>query len=238
MLRFIFKDKEEKGEKKEIRTFWIYAVGEFVLVFLGILIALQVDNWNQDRRVRNLEKAMLHELLANLYSDLDDVETNIGMHNEAISSSKIILSFIDGAEPWNDSLAIHFGNLNIGSIFFENISSYESLKSLGIDLISNDSLRQQITHLYSVSYDYIASLEELSLKHTFEILNVSVAKLLYMTAPMHTYVPLDVSEMRASNEFRHNLMLYLSFNSYQLNTYSKAKDELLSLIDAIEKEIS
>ena len=203
MLRFIFKSKEVKGKNKEIRTFWIYAFGEFVLVFLGILIALQVDNWNQDRRVRRLETEMLEELLANLKSDLSDVETNIRMHIHATSSSRSILEFIDEDKPWHDSLSSQFGGLNTGTIFFENISSYESLKSLGIDLISNDSIRQQMTHLYSVSYDYIATLEEISLTHTFEILNASVAKLLYMTEPLGSYAPLDVSELKENNEFRH-----------------------------------
>ena len=237
MLRFVFKSKEVKGKNKETRTFWIYAFGEFVLVFLGILIALQVDNWNQDRRVRKLESEMLRELLANLRSDQIDVETNIRMHETATSSTRMILDFIDENKPWHDSLASHLGNLNIGSIFWENISSYESLKSLGIDLISNDSIRQQITHLYSVSYDYIATLEEISLTHTFEILNASVAKLLYMTYPEWSYVPLDVSALKADNEFRHNLTLYLNFHDYQLVAYREVKDELQKLIEDIEIEL-
>jgi len=172
MLRFVFKNKEEEGEGKEARTFWIYAFGEFVLVFLGILIALQVDNWNQDRRVRRLETVMLGELFVNLKNDLADLDTNINIQTSATASIKIALAFIDGDETWHDSLATHFGELTSGTIFFENISSYESLKSLGIDLISTDSLRQQITH-------------------TFETMSASIAKQLYMVDLKESYVPLD-----------------------------------------------
>ncbi len=191
MLRFVFKNKVEEGEGKEARTFWIYAFGEFVLVFLGILIALQVDNLNQDRRVRRLETLMLGELFVNLKSDLADLDTNINIQTSATASIKIALAFIDGDETWHDSLATHFGELTSGTIFFENISSYESLKSLGIDLISTDSLRQQITHLYAVSYEYIATLEELALTHTFETMSASIAKQLYMVDLKESYVPLD-----------------------------------------------
>ena len=238
MLRFVFKNKEEEGEGKETRTFWIYAFGEFVLVFLGILIALQVDNWNQDRRVKNLEKAMLHELLANLNSDLADVELNINRHKRAVVSSEIALAFIDGDEPWHDSLASHYGNLQGGTIFYKNISSYESLKSLGIDLISTDSLRQLITHLYSVSYDLITYLEKLAFTHTYETLNARIAEHIYRIDDSGKGMPLNVSELKESNELRHNLITYRDFRGYLLSEYNAVKGEIQSMIKNIEKELS
>ena len=48
MLKFLF-NKKARNNKKQDRTFWIYALGEFALVFMGIVITLQVDNWNQHR---------------------------------------------------------------------------------------------------------------------------------------------------------------------------------------------
>jgi len=237
MLRFVFNNKEE-GAVKQVRTFWIYALGEFALVFLGILIALQVDNWNQDRRVRKLETVMLGELLVNLKSDLDDVNSNIDIQTSSLASAQITLDFIDGDGPWHDSLSTHFGNLSDATIFYENISSYESLKSLGIDLISNDSIRQQITHLYAVSYELMATLEERALTHTYETMNASIAQHLYMVDILSSYIPLDVSRLRESNEFRHNQLIFLAFSALQLGTYNNIKDELLNLIELIEKELS
>jgi len=238
MLRFLFENNPGKGAKKRKRNFWLYSMGEFVLIFLGILIALQVDNWNQVRQVRNLETVMLKELLENLKADLADVNSNIDIHSSVISSKNIALGFIDGDGPWHDSLATHFGKLNSGTIFYENISSFESLKSLGIDLISNDSIRQQITHLYSTSYDHIGSLEERDLTHTFEIMNASIAEHLFMTDPQYSYFPLDVSGLRESNGFRQNLLVSIRLNAIQLTIYNALKEELLVLIENIEKELS
>ena len=55
MFRFMHKFRK-KTDEKEGGSFWSFALGEFVLVFLGILIALQVDNWNQERKDRRLER--------------------------------------------------------------------------------------------------------------------------------------------------------------------------------------
>lgn len=59
MLQILRKIKPGKPAGENSRSFWTFAIGEFVLVFLGILIALQVDNWNQERKDRKLEHVLL-----------------------------------------------------------------------------------------------------------------------------------------------------------------------------------
>lgn len=237
MLRFVVENKEKKGEKNRARTFWIYALGEFGLVFLGILVALQVDNWNRDRQERKLEKVLLRELLMNLERDLSDVDSNILIHRNLVTSSGIALDFIDGNEPWHDSLAIHFGRLKSSSVFFENISAYESLKSLGIDLIRNDSLRQHLTHLYSVAYGLISTMEDRGITLALETMNTSFGEHLYQDADTGNAVPLDLSELRKSNTLRNDLILCRQINVFQLSIYESTKTEIQNLIEEIEKEL-
>ncbi|MEA3460898.1 MAG: hypothetical protein U9R49_03390, partial [Bacteroidota bacterium] len=76
MLRSLFENNPGKGVKKRKRNFWLYSVGEFVLIFLGILIALQVDNWNQVRQERKLERVLLSEMRSNLKATQEDIEYN------------------------------------------------------------------------------------------------------------------------------------------------------------------
>lgn len=63
MPRFLFENKNERQGRKKIRIFWFNAVGEFFLVFLGILIALQVDNWNEVRKEDREEIRLLEQLV-------------------------------------------------------------------------------------------------------------------------------------------------------------------------------
>jgi len=81
MFGFLFRKRGKGNERSRPGNFWISA-GEFILVFLGILIALQVENWNQDRQDRKLERIQLYEMLANLYADLEDIEYNIRMQQQ------------------------------------------------------------------------------------------------------------------------------------------------------------
>ena len=238
MLRSLFENNPGKGAKKRKKNFWLYSVGEFVLIFLGILIALQVDNWNQDRQERKLEKVLLKEMLINLQSDLGDVEFNLNWHSQFLNSNEIVLEYLEGSDPWHDSLEIHFGHLTGGTVFNENISAYESLKSIGIDLISNDTLRQMITNLYSVRYDYILSVQQIAHKHTTESLNPSISEHVYTIDFLDRAYPLDATGIKQSNSFRHTLKMNILLLEYQLQSYNSAKTQIVNLIEEIEKELS
>jgi len=238
MLRYLFENKKNKGAKKQNRNFWVFGLGEFVLIFLGILIALQVDNWNQNRQERKLETVLLNEMLDNLQDDLKTIVTDFNLHKTSLSSHQIVLAFLEGEEPWHDSLAAHFGYLNEGTIFNENMSAYESLKSIGIDLISNDSIRQHLTHLYSVRYDYILTMEQLLQKQTMEIMNPAISEHLYTIDFHEKAVPLDVAKIKASNGFRHAVKLDIKLSEYLLDSYVEAKQQIIKLVEEIEEELN
>jgi len=67
MLRFFRQIRQKLMEQNKVRTYILYAIGEILLVVIGILIALQVNNWNELRKERNL--AM--EFESRLVEDLD-----------------------------------------------------------------------------------------------------------------------------------------------------------------------
>ncbi len=60
---------------RETRKFLIYSVGELILVVVGILIALQVNNWNEDRIEQREITEFAHALIKDLESDVTMVET-------------------------------------------------------------------------------------------------------------------------------------------------------------------
>jgi hypothetical protein len=60
-----------------------------------------------------------------------------------------VVSHLEERMPFHDPLRVHFGCLYSNTTFAPNKSAFDNLKSIGFDLIRNDSLRRSITALYA-----------------------------------------------------------------------------------------
>ena len=86
----------------------LYAVGEIALVVIGILIALQINNWNEWRKDRITEKEILHSLKDNFELNIKTLEFDIERLYRYNKFSQIVLSVLDMRLPYTDSLDSHF----------------------------------------------------------------------------------------------------------------------------------
>jgi uncharacterized membrane protein YgaE (UPF0421/DUF939 family) len=68
MIKFFRKIRQKMLTENKFSKYLIYAIGEIVLVVIGILIALQINNWNAERKVEKEEIGILNNLLESLYS--------------------------------------------------------------------------------------------------------------------------------------------------------------------------
>lgn len=234
MLKF-FRTICANGDPAERKgRFWIYALAEFALVVLGLVLVLQIENWNQNRQDRKLEHILLEEMQTNLRNDLKDANLNVRYHQRYLQSNEIVLDYLDGKFPYHDSLEYHFGHIVGATLFEENTSAYQSLKSIGIDLISNDSLRQKMTYLYEARYDYIHSIGDAVLLTNNSQVTVQIAKHLYSIEHMQSARPLDPLALKKDNEFRTVIMLNISLIGYQLYSYNVAIPLMEDIIENIE----
>ena len=131
-----------------------YAIGEIILVVIGILIALQINNWNTQNKQRVIEIKVLKELQVAIKSDFKNFDQNIKDYKKVRRSLKIIKEQLEIEIPNNDSLHYAFRNSLFNNQMEPNLGAYETIKSKGIDLISNDSLRLKIINVYEISYKY------------------------------------------------------------------------------------
>ncbi|OIQ39149.1 MAG: hypothetical protein BM563_04895 [Bacteroidetes bacterium MedPE-SWsnd-G1] len=127
-----------------------YAIGEIVLVVIGILIALQINNWNENKKSRRFEVKILKELRNDLksnYLELAEIREN---YEVLIIKSD---SLIDVLKNQNFDLTIHSNllrGLDYGNFGVYNVSSttYKFIESKGFELLTNDSLRISISDIY------------------------------------------------------------------------------------------
>jgi len=160
MFKFFRKIRYNLMSKNKTGKYFKYAIGEIILVVIGILIALQINNWNELNKERESEKTILNEIRDNLKFDLEDFESNIAnLQNKAISS-KSLLKILESESDYDDSIGFFFFYLKTYPHFSNKSNGYNLLQSKGLDIIRNDSIRKRITDLYEDRYQYLITYEK------------------------------------------------------------------------------
>ncbi len=141
-------DKQIKNIK------WKYLISEILLIVIAINVGLWFNNLNDLRKEKKLETKILGEFIISLKSDREDIISNIETHAKGIESCERLLTL-------NQELirASDFASAMSWSFLIADLSSYESLKSIGIQLIKNDKIRRDLTKLYNVDYKQIIEFE-------------------------------------------------------------------------------
>ena len=94
MIKFFRKIRHQLLSKNKGSNYLLYAIGEIVLVVIGILIALQVNNWNINRNNNKQEVILLNDLKHEYLRKSDELNKKIYLRNILINSSTRILQMI------------------------------------------------------------------------------------------------------------------------------------------------
>ncbi len=122
MLRFFRQIRQRLLTDNKIGKYLLYAVGEILLVVIGILIALQVDNWNEDRKKKLEEKAVAREIYSELRENRAYLEKT---RNEWERRRAHIQTLKDTLALENPGLSQrYFDSLLTGSLTYNNFSPY------------------------------------------------------------------------------------------------------------------
>jgi hypothetical protein len=201
--QLLLTEKSPNRQAGRFTKYLFYAIGEVILVVIGILIALSIDNWNEDRNIRRTEKALLNEMKNELEMDLADMEFNINLNKVKVNANEIVLESLKNSDSYNDTLKFYYANLMGGSYFSKNTAAFDNLKSTGFYIIKNDSLRIRITQLYSNIYNYIDILNANYIDNFYTtklepmVISNIIADTIWVSAR-----PLNFSELAMNHEFK------------------------------------
>lgn len=141
-------------------TNWKKYTFEFLSIFIAVVSAFALNNWNANRNNRNAENKILSEISYGLEKDLEDIHLNVAGHETGMRSASYFREMIANKPISKDSLIYHYFHLTRDFISIQNTSGYETLKSKGLELIKNDALRTQIVSLYEYDYNTLRKFEE------------------------------------------------------------------------------
>jgi hypothetical protein len=247
MIPFFRKIRKKMADDNKPIKYFRYAVGEIALVVIGILIALSINNWNEDRKLMVIERDMLKNLKVGMQGDINDIEDNIEGHNLGLKSQNIIIDWLENDLPYSDSLCSHFAGTNRFTVFVSDRSSFETLKIKGLNLISSDSLRDRISYLYESKYEIHTKRELVYNRLIEKMINEVNSK--YFSAPYinlsdnnPSYIgcmhPNNSSHIKSSSEYLYLIKTIKEFNSLMIMTMEDTRTDLYELIEMIENELS
>ena len=143
-------------EQKKTGKYLKYAIGEIILVVIGILIALQINNWNEKSNEIKQEQIILKQLKEDYKSNLAQLENKIEMRHKIIAQSLDILNIASkSSNISSDSLSIQFATLFMDPTFDPIDINLENTGD--IRLIRNDSLKRLLSHWTSDVKAYVES---------------------------------------------------------------------------------
>jgi hypothetical protein len=163
MIKFFRKIRKNLLTEGKTGKYLKYAIGEIILVVIGILIALSINNWNDIKKQRQKEVVYLTELKKGLESDLKgEFIPAIRRYKNRLDKYEKLMKYYDNTETFtNDSLTKYFRICFTSEWdFVFNTAAFENIKSAGTDIISNDSIRSKISSLYSYKYPNIREVNQ------------------------------------------------------------------------------
>ena len=159
MVTLFRRVREKLIGESSVRKYLLYASGEILLVVIGILIALQINTWQENRKLRALELETLSEIEQALIQDITVLDENIARLEIKKDTARALIDHIEQKLPYSEYLDVSMMDVyyHRGYKTF-NTAAFELLKERGFGILQNPELRSRITSHYTTDLADINSI--------------------------------------------------------------------------------
>lgn len=170
MYRFFRKIRQRLLSRNRLGNYLLYAIGEIFLVVIGILIAIQINNWNEDRKAVAKERIYLEGLSKDLSRSKKDLERVIEKTDRVFKNSDTLIDLLRRSEE-NFPVAAIDSILMISTgytVFMPSEGVVQDILSSGqLSLLTNRTLREQVA-AWEANHSMIREWESLSKRYSTE----------------------------------------------------------------------
>ena len=148
MITFFRRIRQSLLSQKRLTQYLLYALGEIVLVVIGILLALQINNWNEERKESKAIKDVLIEIREDLLQDQVEFMRAIAIRKDDLNAQKRIIEVLETNGSLNERVISDLGRINLSRPIFLVSKGYELLKELKLGTLKDKKLRILLTKYY------------------------------------------------------------------------------------------
>jgi len=157
MIKYFRHIRQRLVIENRFSKYLLYAIGEIILVVIGILIALNINNWNENNKSKKDQHYVLTEVLKNLKEDAVLVDEIITQRQKTKIAVVSLQDFVNSSRTMDtELLQLHLANLLTFERYFPINNAYEILKSKGLQL-SNNELTTKISRYYDYEQPKMSS---------------------------------------------------------------------------------
>jgi tetratricopeptide (TPR) repeat protein len=150
MIKFFRRIRQQLLTENKFSKYLIYAIGEIFLVVVGILIALQINNWNENNKVLAKEKVILASLLEDFEDNSRNIRFVLNSYTGAVDMLERKLTYVGkNANDFDQDMKDDLINIGYAQSGLVSGALNSLLNSDQLALIQNDELKKLLT-----SYPY------------------------------------------------------------------------------------
>lgn len=249
MIKFFRKIRQQLLTENKFSKYLLYAIGEIILVVIGILIALQINNANNSRIEKAREIKYLKNIKIDLYKDIENLEYNIEFREKKSKGTEKIIEQINGMliEDMSET-AYNVVNTLYQEKFEPSNVTYNDLVSSGnMNLISNDSIKMDLFELsllyqrnsYGIDHE-TKEYEEFISKPIYKFVDIERMKPVFLgikTAEEVNLSEKDFEELFKSKEYKNGCVVSNWTTEEMLDIYKKIKTKSERIIKLIDMEL-
>ncbi len=234
-IRYDLMEKNKTGKPAwPVGRYLKYAIGEIILVVIGILIAIQINNWNEQRKSNLKTTVFLKSLKNDLKSDFIQMDSIYGFRkqreNVFESLTHEIESYSEGNKRRIDSL--YSETQGLYQTFFPTVGAYNgALNSGTFEELNNEELKESIRNLYERYYK--------RLSYNGELLDERVEKISWERINFFDKGKSTIFDLAAiqSGKLMGQTEYLRRTNTIYIQLLSKIKNQIKQVVNLIEKEL-
>lgn len=260
MIKFFRTIRQKLLAENKLSRYLIYAIGEIILVVIGILIALQINNQNEAKKTREKEVGYLENVKVDLLNEINNNERFATYHFEKAQAAATL---INGEAPQTikelQTYTDNYEQVFIWIAFVPNNNTFKELLSSGnLSLIKNDSIKNGLLELDNLYAEIAAG--EYHMRREFEeylynphVKNIAALEFFNLKDPKygmlnrlsvdeipkikHADLIKDANWQHQDQTFQNGLKLAMMNNSLLAGLHQNLVQYIRHLIKSIEVEI-